>query len=62
MTPSVLRSRPPDAGAAPAVASQRPRGRLDWHQLLGWLRDDTRVSEDDAQRVAKRFGTARLAA
>ena len=56
MTPSAPRSSPPDAGAAPAVASQRPRGRLDWHQLLGWLRDDAQVSEDDAQRVVKRFG------
>ena len=34
----------------------RPRGRLDWHQLLGWLRDDGLVSEGDAQRVVKRFG------
>ncbi len=34
----------------------RPRGRLDWHQLLGWLRDDGLVSEGDTQRVIKRFG------
>ena len=34
----------------------RPRGRLDWRQLLGWLRDDGLVSEGDTQRVIKRFG------
>ena len=44
----------PAAGSAPA--SPRPRGRLDWHQLLGWLRADDWVGEDDAQRVVKRFG------
>jgi general secretion pathway protein E len=41
-----------DASAAPA----RPRGRLDWHQLLRWLVDDGLVGEDDAQRLVRRFG------
>ena len=47
---------PAAAAAAPAAASAKPRGRLDWRQLLGWLRDDALVSDDDAQRVIKRFG------
>ena len=42
--------------AAATAAAARPRGRLDWLQLLGWLRDDGWVGEDDAQRVIKRFG------
>ena len=44
-----------DAAAAAAPAP-RPRGRLDWLQLLGWLREDGVVAEDDAQRLIKRFG------
>jgi general secretion pathway protein E len=47
---------PPTGPAASSAAAARPRGRLDWHQLLGWLRDDGLVSEGDAQRVIKRFG------
>ena len=61
MTSTVPRQRPDPASApavptksAPAVAGQR--GRLDWHQLLGWLRDDGLVGADDAQHVIKRFG------
>jgi general secretion pathway protein E len=53
------RQRPPAAPAPAAApvdaAAARPRGRLDWHQLLGWLRDDGLVTEDDAQRVIRRF-------
>ncbi len=54
MTTRVTPARPlaTDSG----LVAARPRGRLDWHQLLGWLRDDGRVSHDDAQRVIKRFG------
>ena len=61
MTSIAPRQRPPAAPAhataiAPAdAAAARPRGRLDWHQLLGWLRDDGLVTEDDAQRVIRRF-------
>ena len=53
-TPSV--SVDPAAVPASAAASAKPRGRLDWRQLLGWLRDDALVSDDDARRVIKRFG------
>ncbi len=61
MTSIAPRQRPPAASAAATstaaadVPAARPRGRLDWHQLLGWLRDDGLVSEDDAQRVVRRF-------
>jgi general secretion pathway protein E len=33
-----------------------PTGRLDWRQLLDWLREDAVVSHADADRVIKRFG------
>ena len=58
MSTSPPRSRSAAAAVSPpaADASARPRGRLDWHQLLGWLRDDGVVSDSDAQRVVKRFG------
>ncbi|MBL0089540.1 MAG: Flp pilus assembly complex ATPase component TadA [Ideonella sp.] len=36
--------------------STPPRGRLDWRQLLDWLREDGWVSPADAERVVKRFG------
>src|SRR5207344_1385811 len=35
-----------------------PRGRLDWRQLLDWLRADGWVTPADAERVVKRFGAA----
>ena len=54
-TPTSPRPRSDDAAAA-ATAAARPRGRLGWHQLLGWLHDDAVISADDAQRVQKRFG------
>jgi len=54
MTTRVSTARP--LAADSSLAAARPRGRLDWHQLLGWLRDDGWVSDDDAQRVIKRFG------
>ena len=56
MSTTVPRQRPGATDANAAAAAARPRGRLDWHQLLGWLRDDGLVSADDAQRVIKRFG------
>ncbi|MBI5259992.1 MAG: Flp pilus assembly complex ATPase component TadA [Burkholderiales bacterium] len=40
---------------APSPAAP-PRGRLDWRQLLQWLREDGWVSAVDADRVVKRFG------
>ncbi|MBL0151527.1 MAG: Flp pilus assembly complex ATPase component TadA [Ideonella sp.] len=36
--------------------STSPKGRLDWRQLLEWLREDGWVSPADAERVVKRFG------
>ena len=33
-----------------------PKGRLDWRQLLEWLREDAWVTPADAERVVKRFG------
>ena len=56
MSTSPPRSRSAAVSPPAADASARPRGRLDWHQLLGWLRDDGVVSDSDAQRVVKRFG------
>jgi general secretion pathway protein E len=34
----------------------RPKGRLEWHELLHWLRDDGLITEADAERVVQRFG------
>ena len=31
-------------------------GRLDWRQLLGWLREDGWITTEDAERVTRRFG------
>ena len=45
------------SGEPPAGTPARPRGRLDWHQLLRWLVDDGLVSDDDAQRLVRRFGS-----
>lgn len=41
---------PPSPPPAP------PRGRLEWRQLLEWLRADGWVTPADAERVVKRFG------
>ena len=51
-----MSTSPPRPRAASAEPAAQPRGRLDWHQLLGWLRADGAVDEGDAQRVVKRFG------
>jgi general secretion pathway protein E len=48
--------RPAGAGAAPPALAVPPKGRLEWHQLLEWLRDDGLITPDDAARVARRFG------
>ncbi len=61
MTATPSRQRPPTDTPVPldrqsGSQASRPRSRLDWHQLLGWLRDDGLVTDDDAQRVIKRFG------
>ena len=44
----------PPAGPASAAA-QGPKGRLDWPQLLEWLRQDGWVSAEDAEQVGARF-------
>ena len=36
-------------------AGARPRGRLDWRELLDWLKTDGLVTAADVQRVAQRF-------
>jgi len=38
-----------------AAAHPSPKGRLEWPQLLGWLRDDGWITVADAERVAARF-------
>ncbi|MBL8342335.1 MAG: Flp pilus assembly complex ATPase component TadA [Rubrivivax sp.] len=54
------RAKTADRGAGTssgaAARSPLPKGKLDWHQLLDWLRDDGLVTPDDAARVARRFG------
>jgi len=42
--------------AARAKPVPQPRGRLDWRQLLGWLREDGLASAAQAEAIAKRFG------
>ena len=56
MSASGTRPQGDVAAAAAAAPAARPRGRLDWLQLLGWLREDGVVTDDDAQRLIKRFG------
>jgi general secretion pathway protein E len=53
MPNSTTRHQP---SALTTASSRRPKGRLDWHELLGWLHDDGLVPDADAQRVIKRFG------
>jgi general secretion pathway protein E len=45
-------TKPRSARLAPA------RGKLEWRALLGWLREDGLINNDDAAAVAKRFGGA----
>jgi general secretion pathway protein E len=42
----------PSAAAATAAAAA---GRLEWRQLLQWLREDGWIGADDAERVTRRF-------
>ncbi len=39
----------------PTASPAAPSGRLDWRALLGWLRDDGVISDDDARKTAGRF-------
>ncbi|OYY61885.1 MAG: type II secretion system protein E [Burkholderiales bacterium 28-67-8] len=38
-----------------------PAGKLDWRQLLGWLRDDGMIERDEADKTMKRFGSTQSA-
>jgi hypothetical protein len=38
-----------------------PTGKLDWRQLLGWLRDDGMIERDEADKTMKRFGSTQSA-
>ena len=52
--PPVTHPPAPDA-AAPVLARQHPRGRLEWPLLLQWLHDDGLIGADDAQRLRQRL-------
>jgi general secretion pathway protein E len=43
------------AAASASTAAARPRGRLEWPQLLDWLRDDGLIDAEAGQRIAARF-------
>jgi general secretion pathway protein E len=45
----------PRASAPSAPAAPWPKGRLEWRQLLDWLREDGLVDAAEAARVAGRF-------
>ena len=45
--------RSPATSSTPT--SLAPKGRLEWPQLLQWLREDKLISPDDADRVTARF-------
>ncbi len=54
--PSLTITKPvAEAAAPPSGSPANPKGRLEWPQLLDWLRADGLVSADDAKRVAARF-------
>jgi len=46
---------PPAPPASRAKTAPRPRGRLEWRELLDWLQSDGLITADDVQRVAQRF-------
>ena len=45
----------PSASAANPAPAAAATGRLDWRPLLGWLREDGVISDDDARKTAGRF-------
>ncbi len=55
-TASTLRAARLATADTLAVPHEPWRGRLDWRALLGWLRDDSWISAEDAERVTRRFG------
>jgi general secretion pathway protein E len=44
------------AATAPAAPKAAWTGKLDWRQLLEWLREDGLISAEDSARVVGRFG------
>ena len=54
MKPQVPPRRPERPPFAPPAGM--PLGRLEWRTLLGWLRDDGLIGDDDADLVGKRLG------
>jgi general secretion pathway protein E len=46
--------KPTAQDAAPPARA----GRLDWRELIEWLRADRMIGADEAQRTVRRFGTA----
>ncbi|MEK8050275.1 ATPase, T2SS/T4P/T4SS family [Ideonella sp. DXS22W] len=56
MTSAPPRSRSPAAPSPAAPATRPRRNRLEWRELLEWLREDGLISPADADRVAQRFG------
>ena len=46
----------PSSASASTVPGPAPAaGRLDWRPLLGWLREDGLISDEDARKTAGRF-------
>jgi general secretion pathway protein E len=50
----------PKRATAPPLPTARPlpRGKLEWKQLLDWLREDAVIGADEAERVQRRFSAA----
>jgi general secretion pathway protein E len=47
--------------AATAIPVPKPAGKLDWRNLLQWLREDKLISADDADQTARRFAAGHSA-
>ena len=55
MNPTVSPTRPARSAAGDTLPVSHPawKGKLDWKLLLGWLRDDSWVTPDEAERVTR---------
>ena len=47
--------------ASSRTPEKSPVGKLDWRQMLGWLRDDGVIEPDEADKTMKRFGSTNSA-